>query len=91
MGMFDYAKIEYPLPDGWAGTDLQTKDFDCILEYVDISEDGRLTVYGEDSDYTGKAEFIGFEGTHPDGRYIWHRYSFTFKDGRVVNAEVLPV
>lgn len=42
MGMFDYIRCDYPLPDGWQAGELQTKDFDCeMVEHV-ITKDGRL-------------------------------------------------
>jgi len=40
--MFDYVRCEAPLPDGWDGGDLQTKDFDCEMVTHVITKDGRL-------------------------------------------------
>lgn len=49
MGMFDYIRVEVPLPDRWASNNLQTKDFDCeMVEHV-ITKDGRLMLSRIDS------------------------------------------
>lgn len=69
MGMFDWVKCDYPLP----GTPLvfvdefQTKDLDCTLAQVTISEDGKLLGYN----YTGELEFYGCNlvAVGPSGRY----------------------
>lgn len=42
MGMFDYIRVEVPLPDGWQPDELQTKDFDCELVCHVITHDGIL-------------------------------------------------
>ena len=43
MGMFDYIRCDYPLPDGWQPVGaLQTKDFDCEMVTHVITADGRL-------------------------------------------------
>jgi hypothetical protein len=66
--MFDYIRCELPLPDGYAGRDLQTKDFNCLLLEHVISKDGRLMLAshraGEpmvDANYHGLVHFIGSE------------------------------
>lgn len=42
MGMFDYIRCEMPLPDGWNGHELQTKDFECDMVTHVITKEGRL-------------------------------------------------
>lgn len=42
MGMFDYLRCEYPLPDGYTAPEFQTKDFDCEMVTHVITADGRL-------------------------------------------------
>jgi hypothetical protein len=71
MGMFDYLKCKYPLPESapsWvtSETEFQTKDTDAqYLEYYTITEEGRLIHHGvryetvpeEDRPYYGKPEW----------------------------------
>lgn len=67
MGMYDYVKCEYPLPDGTirANAEFQTKDFDCMMDVVTITAEGRLmlreshyaTVPEEERPYFGKPEW----------------------------------
>jgi hypothetical protein len=42
MGLYDTVKCDVPLPDGWTGTDMQSKDLDCGMDTYRISADGRL-------------------------------------------------
>jgi hypothetical protein len=42
MGMFDYIRCDYPLPDGWKPSELQTKDFNCEMVMHVITAGGRL-------------------------------------------------
>lgn len=45
MGMFDYIRCEYPLPDGLdpkAALTCQSKDFGCDMHVYTITPDGRL-------------------------------------------------
>lgn len=47
MGMFDYIRSEYPLPDGApfpvdSTSEMQTKSLDCVMDYFIIGTDGRL-------------------------------------------------
>lgn len=44
MGMFDYVKVDVPLPDGWEPGELQSKDFDCEMTTLHLREDGTLWV-----------------------------------------------
>lgn len=45
MGMFDYIKVETPLPrHGFQDIEFQTKDLECCLHHYTIKEDGRLFV-----------------------------------------------
>lgn len=70
MGMFDWVHCDYPLP----GTPLefvdefQTKDLDCTLAVVTITEEGKLLGF---DGYTGELEFYGSNlvAAGPSGRY----------------------
>ena len=80
MGMFDYVRCEVPLPDGWEEPrELQTKDFDCELNTLVITPDGRLLLENNcvphgsqppparDTNFHGIFYFYGSEllGYHP--------------------------
>lgn len=81
MGMFDYVRVEPPLPDGWEASLLQTKDFDCELVTHIITAEGRMMLdtagfwNGEpnykDANFHGFVSLIGIEtvGHEPDDRY----------------------
>ena len=46
MGMFDYIKCEYPLPDKEVQNhDFQTKDFDNAMDCYTITADGKLILH----------------------------------------------
>lgn len=98
MGMFDYVKCEYPLPDGWKPSGLfQTKDLECALGTYTITKEGRIG--GTNTDYyicyTGvvsiydsniSASGAGYCLTD-DNQKPWSReYKFTFVDGVVQNV-----
>ena len=43
MGMFDYVRIAFPLPDEIVQhVEFQTKDLDCLLDEYRITKDGKL-------------------------------------------------
>ena len=43
MGMFDWIRCDYPLPDVEAqGLEFQTKDLDSLCEQLHITQEGRL-------------------------------------------------
>jgi hypothetical protein len=48
MGMFDTLNLRRPLPDGWTPPDgtLQTKDFECVMDTLTITEEGRIVASG---------------------------------------------
>ena len=46
MGMFDYLKCDYPLPDfDYQDALFQTKDLDCFLETYTITKEGILLAH----------------------------------------------
>lgn len=59
MGMFDYVRCEYPLPDGGNNMVFQTKDtFEQYLGTYVITEDGRLVnPDGDDEEFHGDLNF----------------------------------
>lgn len=74
MGMFDYVRVEVPLPDGWEGPMLlQTKDFDCMMETFEIRQDGTLWVergtvskrQWQQVEFHGWIHFYGYERIRP--------------------------
>lgn len=97
MGMFDDVICEAPLPDGWEGKCLQTKDLDCLLCIYTITKGGRLirtspawyedsdkTVISEDTNFHGILNFYGHEDL-PDKQLVWHEYNAKFTDGNLVS------
>lgn len=44
MGMYDHIEVQVPLPDGWTPPKgaLQSKDFDCTMQTLTITDEGRL-------------------------------------------------
>jgi hypothetical protein len=49
MGMFDYVSCKFPLPLPEVQTlAFQTKDFDCLMDTIELRADG--TLWGEDYD-----------------------------------------
>lgn len=56
MGMFDDVQCDYPLPDGWHGKGMQSKDFECEMTLYRITAEGRLTRQDSDWEDVPKAE-----------------------------------
>ena len=67
---------DMPLPDGWKGEGMETKDFDCELAEHVITKDGRLA---HDPGFHG---VVNFYGTDSEGD--WHEYNAKFTDGQLV-------
>jgi hypothetical protein len=55
MGMFDKIEVKYPLPPP-GGENFQTKDFDCQLDSLEITQDGRLLRHECDYEEVPKEE-----------------------------------
>ena len=90
MGMYDRIKCELPLPDGWEPDELQTKDFDCLMEQHVITKTGRLLFYNR-SEKLVDANFHGdvnFYGINPADKK-WHEYTARFTDGQLVTISVV--
>jgi hypothetical protein len=96
MGMFDEIRCDYPLPetpdDG--KVQFQTKDFDCILAYYRITEEGRLVmkVRWDDTeernvDHHGFVNFYTCAGDRREGTFKWWEYNAKFTDGQLVSIE----
>jgi hypothetical protein len=81
MGMFDYIKCDYPLPGEKIEfvDEFQTKDFDCTLATILITEIGRIVISKNPENrtesvldhYTGTIEFYGSNivASGPSGQY----------------------
>ncbi len=96
MGMFDNVRCEVPLPDGWHGRGMQTKDLGCTLSTVTITKEGRL--FGDqrewwwekpqplrDLEFHGDFTFYGNEGQRPGTpEWAWHEYTARFTEGQLV-------
>lgn len=66
MGMFDHVICKYPLPGDipeWAKTNFQTKDLDCVLDTIEITEDGRLKTRDNWEGEKTIADYSNYTGT----------------------------
>jgi hypothetical protein len=94
MGLFDYVRVDVPLPDGKPGKHFQTKDFDDpYLEQYVITSDGRLihervrydidppdkAAGPTDCQFHGYLNFYDYSDTHE-----WREFNAKFTDGRLI-------
>jgi hypothetical protein len=86
MGMFDDIRCKFPLPDTTEdeinsmddGINFQTKSLDCFLDYILITEEGKLYIRDKPSDYTGKIVF------YTSGKNsTWFEYEAIFIYGKI--------
>ena len=89
MGLFDYLKCEYPLPDG-GGEDLsfQTKSFYRRFENYVITKDGKLihdsNLWGKTAvAFDGECSFHISKGNREDQTFEWIEYSVGFVGGQL--------
>lgn len=87
MGMFDYVRCDYPLPDGYEPEHdkaLQSKDGPCQLLQLWITAGGRLVSLHEqrgevkDEFYNGEFLFYGYPAQS-------HSYLAKFLGGQLIN------
>lgn len=102
MGMFDYIKCDYPLPQSRVqGNVFQTKDFDSNMDSYLITQDGKLQKtsgnwFGrkiengdyKDVPYNGVINFYELLVFNTEFKQ-WYEYSATFVDGWLVDLEVI--
>jgi hypothetical protein len=82
MGMYDIVEVEIPLPDDWIpDSELQTKDFDSVMNTLCITKEGRLVSKNnslfykstkdewQDMEFHGWFSFYGIERRHKDYKY----------------------
>ncbi|MDX6917782.1 hypothetical protein R9X49_22050 [Pectobacterium carotovorum] len=67
MGMFDTVRFRYRMPDGKMGTDFQTKNLDCTGDFYEITPEGRLLCWldqseRKDIDFDGMLTLSAGEG-----------------------------
>ena len=93
MGMFDYIRCEYPMPEGyeWAQkVEFQTKDLECQLDYYTIDKSGRIEAVGlGDACVNGDVRFYGCEREPPDGGR-WIELVAHFDHGQLTSLVVDP-
>lgn len=100
MGMFDYLRVDVPLPNGRKPTGPQTKDLDCCLKTHVITESGRLMVDEADtfehpermadSNYHGVLHFCDTDGDPNNADWKFYEYQAKFTDGQLVEINLLP-
>lgn len=59
MGMYDNLRFSYPMPNGYVGTEYQTKSLDCQRDQYEVTTSGRLTRKSSEPDEE-------FALAHPD-------------------------
>lgn len=85
MGMFDTVTFRYRMPDGEAGPEYQTKDLDCECAFYEISSEGRLLRWPDDTD---EPAGTGFDGCITVcACQCYHLY---FEQGMLTRIEVCP-
>lgn len=82
MGMYDDLRCEMDLPGDVKpnGPNFQTKDFDCMLDQLVITKEGKLMRGDEAIPYHGMITFYTF-----DHKKRWFEYLAKFTDGICVN------
>lgn len=96
MGMFDYVKVHEK--HGIPSLGYQSKDFDCELTMIRITESGRLEIERfeyesgpkvntkwEDLNYHGMFNFYGNDGEGFEGE--WFDFVAKFTDGNLVEIK----
>ena len=90
MGLFDYLKCEYSLPDGGSGEDLsfQTKSFYWQFEKYVITKEGKLihdpNLWGKATvAFDGEFSFYTSKGSREDRNFEWLEYSARFVGGQL--------
>src|SRR5574343_535940 len=94
MGMFDYVSVNVPLPADLIIAEksgFQTKRFNCSLQTVTISEDGRLIVpeFGVVSPLVFTFNFYGLVIDPTTHREFFQEFEAFFHSGRL--AKILQV
>lgn len=100
MGMFDWLKCEYPLPDARVqGERFQTKSLDSNMESYTLTKSGRLIqtlkvgekdeTWDRDLNWHGEVRFYATMNNDPaDWRdYTWYEYLAMFDRGQIVSLE----
>jgi len=60
MGMFDYVRVEYPMPQGWQDREFQTKGTEAMaMDTYVISQEGRLLYEDYRLEPTDELNFFG--------------------------------
>lgn len=77
MGLFDTLYCEYPLPDGTAEREFQTKSLGCTMEAFILTRTGRLLRSDDtDTSFHGVLRFYT-----RDSAQRWLEYEAKFIDG----------
>lgn len=97
MGMFDDITFRYRMPDGYDGTNYQSKDLHCGCDEYEISPQGRLirkysSGYPDDTQLPlGDIEHDGFLNIYTDEDFgssrKWHEYDLFFRAGSLVTIK----
>ncbi|HRC38171.1 MAG: hypothetical protein KBF65_14565 [Rubrivivax sp.] len=85
MGLFDTLHCEFPLPDGCAEREFQTKSLACEMDNYRLTAAGRLLhPGGQDTGFHGVLRFYTGSATG-----TWHEYEAKFTSGAL--QHLVPV
>lgn len=95
MGMFDYIKCEYQLPNFEVQSEMfQSKDFDCLMDTYTITKEGILVCHKYDLDGFDTQDkeifkedilvpYHGYMRFYTSFKGTWYEYSASFVFGRL--------
>ena len=91
MGMFDDVRFSYLMPDGFDGSDYQSKSLESAMDVYEITQLGRLIRLSSrgsfdgikmplgDINFKGELNIYTNDGLYPHG--VWRDYNLTFVNG----------
>lgn len=95
MGMFDYVRVLYPLPEGAPAPDAGWQTKDTVTQYLAVYElraDGTLwlmpSAYDKGGQEMHSGELVFYTFTDKDDCHAtWWEFCAMFKDGALVSLE----
>lgn len=95
MGMFDYVRVEYNVPDmpssTLQGLQWQTKDLENTLGVYTINKDGELMGYGGKYHFTGTMGLMAMTGDFFSGNLKFYDLFIQFEQGDLARISNQPI
>ncbi len=95
MGMFDYVRVEYSVPDMPPSTlqnlMWQTKDLENQLFQYVVNKEGELTLHGEKQEFTGRLDLCSMTGSPFSGDLKFYDLFIQFEQGDLVRISNRPI